>query len=114
AGRLTEAAADGAVYVEVRFGNETVLRPNFMMLFREAERRVQARYPRLRAEALVTLILWSAPERVARVLEACIAAQREGLAGVDLLYTPYETGWEVVDLSTAIAGVASTWLVLTV
>ena len=41
----------GAVLVEVRFGNETVLRPGFMELFREAERRVQARYPRLRAEA---------------------------------------------------------------
>ena len=54
---LAEAAVDGAVLVEVRFGNETVLRPDFMALFREAERRVQARYPRLRAEALVTLIL---------------------------------------------------------
>jgi adenosine deaminase len=51
---LAEAAADGAVCVEVRFGNETVLRPDFMVLFREAERRVQARYPQLHAEALVT------------------------------------------------------------
>jgi adenosine deaminase len=95
---LTEAAADGAVYVEVRFGNETVLRPDFMVLFRETERRVQARYPRLHAEALVSLLLWSDPERVERVLEACIAAQREGLAGVDLLYKPYETEaeWEAI------------------
>src|SRR5215212_6449790 len=30
---LEEAAADGAVLVEVRFGNETILRPNFMELF---------------------------------------------------------------------------------
>jgi adenosine deaminase len=59
---------------------------------------VQVRYPRLHAEALVMLILWSAPERAERVLKACITAQREGLAGVDLLYKPYETEaeWEVI------------------
>src|SRR4051812_2707477 len=34
---LEEAAADGAVLVEARFGNTTILRPNFMDLFREAE-----------------------------------------------------------------------------
>jgi hypothetical protein len=33
---LEEAAADGAVLVKARFGSETVLRPNFMDLFREA------------------------------------------------------------------------------
>lgn len=40
---LDEAAADGAILVEVRFGKEAVLQPDFMSLFREAERRVQAR-----------------------------------------------------------------------
>src|SRR4051794_29098626 len=44
---LEEAAADGAVYVEPRFGNVDVLRPEFMDLFREAERHVQRRYPAL-------------------------------------------------------------------
>jgi hypothetical protein len=38
---LEEAARDGAVLVEVRTGGETPLRPNFMALFREAERRVR-------------------------------------------------------------------------
>ncbi len=37
---LEEAVTDGAVLVEARFGSETILRPNFMGLFREAERRV--------------------------------------------------------------------------
>jgi adenosine deaminase len=94
---LDEAAADGAVLVEVRFGNETVLRPGFMELFREAERRVQARYPRLRAEAIVPLILWYAPERLERVVQACLRAAGDGLRGIDLLYAPYDTEaeWDV-------------------
>lgn len=88
---LEEAAANGAVFVEVRFGNETVLRPDFMALFRTAEHQVRERYPRLRAEAVVTLLLWMDSERLGRVVEAAVAATREGLAGVDLLYRPYET-----------------------
>lgn len=88
---LDEAAADGAWLVEVRFGNETVLRPDFMDLFREAERRVRARYPLLRAEAIATLLLWLEPERLGMILDACIHAARDGLRGIDLLYRPYDT-----------------------
>ena len=88
---LEEAAADGAVLVEVRFGGETVLRPGFMALFREAERRVRARHPRVRAEASFTLILWYEPERLERVVQACVRAAGEGLGGIDLLYEPYDT-----------------------
>ena len=93
---LDEAATDGAVLVEVRFGSETVLRPGFMELFREAERRVRERHPSLRAEAVVSLLLWYAPERVERLLRACLRAADEGLAGIDLLYEPYDTEaeWE--------------------
>ncbi len=88
---LGEAAADGAVLVEVRFGNDTILRPGFMALFREAERRVQARYPRLRAEAIATLLLWLDAERVERIVSGCLRAASEGLRGIDFLYQPYET-----------------------
>ncbi len=95
---LEEAAADGAVLVEVRFGREEVLRPGFMALFREAERRVQARHPALRAEAIVILMPWQAPELLERLVDACVRAARErdGLAGIDLLYQPYdaEADWE--------------------
>jgi adenosine deaminase len=87
---LEEAAVDGAVLVELKFGGETVLRPGFMALFREAERRVQARHPRLRAEASYALILWYEPERLERVVQACIRAADEGLGGIDLLYNPYD------------------------
>src|SRR5215211_5003536 len=93
---LYEAATDGAVLVEVRFGSDTVLRSGFMELFREAERRVRERHPSLRAEAVVSLLLWYAPERVERLLRACLRAADEGLAGIDLLYEPYDTEaeWE--------------------
>jgi adenosine deaminase len=95
---LEEAAADGAVLVEIRFGKEEVLRPGFMTLFREAERRVQARHPALRAEAIVILMPWQTPELLERLLDACVRAARErdGLAGIDLLYQPYdaEAVWE--------------------
>jgi hypothetical protein len=50
---LMEGAADRAVLIEITFGPATILKPDFMALFREAERRVQAQYPKLRAEALI-------------------------------------------------------------
>jgi adenosine deaminase len=88
---LEEAAVDGAILVELRFGGETILRPGFMALFREAERRVRVRHPRLRAEAIFTLILWYEPDRLERVVQACLHAAGEGLGGIDLLYKPYDT-----------------------
>jgi adenosine deaminase len=88
---LEEAAADGAVLVEARFGNATILRPNFMELFREAERQVQQRYPQLRAEAIATLLLWLDPEQLERIVAGCLRAANEGLRGIDLLYKPYDT-----------------------
>jgi adenosine deaminase len=93
-----EAAADGAVLVEVRFGKDEVLRPGFMALFREAERRMRARHPTVRAEAIVILMPWQTPELLARLLDACVSAAREGLAGIDFLYEPCdaEAEWEAM------------------
>ncbi|MGH2561301.1 MAG: hypothetical protein ACRDJH_19705 [Thermomicrobiales bacterium] len=92
---LEEGAADGAVLIEVRFGITLAgSPPDFMPLFREAERRVQARYPRLRAEAVGFLHVADDPGLVAeaeRWLEACLAAAREGLGGVDFRVDPYDT-----------------------
>ena len=88
---LTEAAADGAIYVEVRFGPQEPQRPDFMTLFRSAERQVQQHYPTFHAEALSTLLLWLDPPSVETAVQACLTAARDGLAGVDFLYTPYDT-----------------------
>lgn len=88
---LEEGAADGALLVEMRFGGETALRPDMMALFHEAERRVRTRYPALRAEAIMTLLLWYDADRLERVLSACLRATHDGLSGVDLQYLPYDT-----------------------
>ncbi len=93
---LEEGAADGAVLVEVRFGAAglALMRPDFMALFREAERRVQGRYPRLRAEAIGYLGLVSDPARLPateRQLDACLRLARDGLGGVDFRVDPYDT-----------------------
>ena len=50
-----EFAADGAIFVEVRPGYSTVVRPEFMTLFREAEKLVQEKYPKFCAAAIVCL-----------------------------------------------------------
>jgi adenosine deaminase len=94
---MEEGARDGAVLVEVRVGRETVLRPGFMDLFREAERRVRSRYPAFHALAVNTLLLWMEPDRLEAVLTATLAAARDGLAGIDLLYQPYnaEADWTI-------------------
>ena len=94
---LEEAARDGAVLVEVRVGRETVLRPGFIDLFREAERRVRGRYPNLHAVAVTTVLLWLEPERLEAVVAATLAASRDVLGGIDLLYQPYdsEADWDV-------------------
>jgi adenosine deaminase len=93
---LDEGAADGAVLIEVRFGATSIAytQPEFMALFREAERRVQRRYPRLVAEALCFLPVSPDPARLEageRHLERCIERAREGLAGLDLLVSPYDS-----------------------
>lgn len=85
---LGEAAAVGAVLVEVRVGNETVRRSDCADLFREAECEVRLRHPTLRASIVGTLKLWEDPSDVESALAACI---RQGLDGVDFLYLPYET-----------------------
>lgn len=87
---LEEEAADGAILVEVRFGSST-LRPDFMHLFREAERRVRQRYPSLHAEAIIVFVLAHDHERIASHHAACLRAARDGLAGIDFISAPYDT-----------------------
>jgi adenosine deaminase len=94
---LTEAAADGAALVEVRFGREQVLWPDFMRLFRAAERQVCARYPRLRAEA-ISVLGASSRYDVDRLLDACIHMAAEGLAGVDFISDPYDSEADWTDI----------------
>jgi adenosine deaminase len=88
---LAEGAADGAILIEVRFGGRTILRPDFMPLFREAERRVRERYPRFVAEAIIVLVQAYTDEQIEQCLTICERGAGEGLAGVDFLSSPYDT-----------------------
>jgi adenosine deaminase len=88
---LEEAARDGAIFVEVRPGYSTVIRPDFMALFREAEEQVQARYPQFCAEAIACLQMGIDHDAADVVIENCISVAKTGLSGVDFLYQPYET-----------------------
>ena len=88
---LEEGAADGAILVEVRFGGTTILRPDFMPLFREAERRVRERYPHVYAEAIIVLVQAYSAEQIERCLAMCERSAGEGLAGADFISSPYDT-----------------------
>jgi adenosine deaminase len=92
---LSEAAADGAVLAEVRFGpTDAPPWPELMPLFREAERRVRTRFPTFRAEAIGYVLMASEPARLQQAeerLEAIVAAAALGLQGVDFSTDPYDT-----------------------
>jgi hypothetical protein len=95
---LAEGAADGALLIEVTFGAATILRPDFMALFREAERRAQARFPLLHAEALIAGTLPGEARWLDQIFPACLDAARQGLAGIHILPAPYhaEMNWAPV------------------
>jgi hypothetical protein len=105
---LSEAAVDGAVLAEIRFGQaDAPPWPELMPLFREAERRVRMRFPTFRAEAIGYVLMASEPARLQQVeerLEAIIAAAALGLAGVDFSTDPYDT-----EADSALWGVISHW-----
>ena len=82
---LREVAAQGAVLVEVRFGARWGLRPGFMSLFREIERRVRESCPDFYAEALVTNLWPTRPvalEAFEDSLRAAFAAHGTVLSAV--------------------------------
>ena len=82
---LLEAAADGAVLVEVRFGAKRGMRSGFMSLFREAEGRVRETYPEFHAEALTTG-LWPSRDGASEAFEDSLrAATRDSKILTDIL-----------------------------
>jgi adenosine deaminase len=88
---LEEGVADGAVLIEVLFGGQTILRPDFMHCFRQAERHVQQRYPDLRAEALIAAMRPASAGWIDQLLPACLAMAQEGLAEIHIIPDPYDT-----------------------
>jgi adenosine deaminase len=92
---LKHAGAAGADYVEIRCDAITVLRDEFMDLFRRAEKQAQLKYPRLYAEAIAIIVMSQPAEQLETVVQGCLRARTDGLSGVDFLYQPYcdEADW---------------------
>ena len=86
---MCDAAREGAVLVEVRFGAEWVKWPDLMPRFREAERQVQSSHPDFCAEVIIFSIWPTRPDSNI-VIDACLEAEKAGLAGIDFVATPYE------------------------
>ncbi|MCH8909765.1 MAG: hypothetical protein IH867_03400 [Chloroflexi bacterium] len=97
---LREEANAGAIYTETRFGRGTVLRPDFIELFRQAENTVRIEHPSFVAEPLATLFVGPDSVETERLVEACLRAATEGLAGVDFIPQPYD---QDADWTTAYA-----------
>ena len=92
---LAEGANAGAIYVELRFGRDTVLRPDFIPAFRDAERAVQSEFPGFVAEPLVCLIFGPDAAQNEKRVQACVDTAQDGLRGVDFIPQPYsdEADW---------------------
>lgn len=87
---LEEAATDGAVLIEVRFGKDMRDRPDFFTLLHEAEKRVRERYPRLRTAVIPFIHLAWDEMTVETMVEQIIDWTRDGLVyGVDVFNAPY-------------------------
>ena len=93
---LVEAAADGALLVEVMFGALTILRDDFLDRFAASLAEVRHRFPQFHAVPLV--VAPTTAEWAATVLPRCLAAARHGLAGLNILPVPYgqPADWSVV------------------
>ena len=86
---MVEAASDGAILVEMRFGAGWVMWQDLMPMFREAELLTRATHPGFCAEALISGI-WPGRPNGDRVFDACLDARGAGLAGIDFVPMPYE------------------------
>ena len=93
---LVEAAADGALLVEVMFGARTILRDDFLDRFAASLAAVRDRFPRFHAVPL--MVAQTTDEWAATLLPRCLAAARRGLAGLNVLPVPYDrpADWSVV------------------
>ena len=85
---LEEAARGGAVLVEIRFGVGDGLLADRMHVFRESERRIREHHPYFCAEAIGVVNIGT--ENAADAFEVCLRARDKGLAGIDIIPSPYE------------------------
>ena len=90
---LAEAAADGALLVEVMFGARTILRADFLDRFAASLATVRHRFPQFHAVPL--LVAQTTADWAATMLPRCLAAARRGLAGLNILPTSRMTNRQI-------------------
>jgi len=92
AGAMLDGANSGAVVMGLRFGTGSVAfsQPDFMALFHEAERQVQAVHPGFHAEADIFIVISDDQPDQERQFQACLQAARDGLSGIDFRIDPYD------------------------
>lgn len=89
---LEEAAQDSAWLVEVRLGKDIVRRPDCVLLFNAAARKVQMQYPHLHAAAIPFIDATWPPDELERLIHGYLALARDGLIhGADVFNRPYAT-----------------------
>lgn len=86
---MLDAAEEGTVLFEMRFGFGWSLRPGFMSRFQEAEAAARARHPGFHAETIITGV-WPERPGAEQMFEACHRLKDEGLAGIDFIPEPYD------------------------
>lgn len=112
---LTEAASDGAVLVEPRFGNETVLAPGFVDLLWDAIRRTRDCYPALCVAPVINVMPWRGEQELVALVDLCMREAAAGrISGIDLLSEPYDGEAEWGAANAFAASVANAGLGVTV
>lgn len=88
---LEEAANDGAILVEIRFGKDLADRENSLSLIREAEQQVQNRYPDFRLGVIPFIYLSWNEAKLECIIQQYVEWGKAGLIfGADVFNQPYD------------------------
>jgi adenosine deaminase len=88
---MDEGARDRAILCDIRVGHDSLLRPELIACFEEAERRTRSHFPNFHAEMTATIKLWHPRDEVEQALSTCIDSAAERIVGIDLINWPYDT-----------------------
>lgn len=88
---LEEAANDGAILVEIRFGKDLADRENSLSLIREAEKQVQKTHPDFRLGVIPFIYLSWNEAKLERIIQRYVEWAEAGLIfGADVFNQPYD------------------------
>jgi adenosine deaminase len=88
---MIEGARDRAILSEIRVGHDSLLKPELIACFEEAERRTRSAFPHFHAELIVTFKLWHPSAEIEQALSICVGSDVERIGGIDLINWPYDS-----------------------